>query len=217
MSTRERPIDRGRRLAAQDRIRIGREIRAARLALGRSVDSVGRHAGISSSHVSRIELGDSQGVPLESFVRLGASVALDVRLRAYPGADVALDAGQLRLIGRLRKRLPAHVQVVTEVPLPIEADQRAWDAVLRGLDGGPDLPIDADTRLVDVQAQARRITLKLRDSGIGHVVWLLADSVHNRAIVRAASLPADFPVSPRAALAALAAGRHPGGSAVILL
>jgi hypothetical protein len=72
---------------------------------------------------------------------------------------------------------------------------------------------------VDVQAQHRRLNLKLRDSGFDAVLWLVARTRHNRDVLdaAAASLNADFPVSARRALAALEAGRHPGGSAIVLI
>ena len=61
--------------------------------------------------------------------------------------------------------------------------------------------------------------LKLRDSGLEHLLLVLADTKRNReALAVAASiLLVDFPISARKALAALAAGEHPGGSAVVLL
>ena len=174
---------------------------------------------MSPSTAGRVESGGPIDVPIERIVRLAAVVGLDVRLRAYPGPDPALDAAQLKVLGRLRDRLPPHVALRTEVPLPIVGDQRAWDGLLVGLRAGPDLPVEADTRLVDVQTQTRRMALKLRDSAFEQVLWLLADTAHNRVAIRAAraSLAVDFPVSARAALAALAVGRHPGGSALILL
>jgi hypothetical protein len=91
--------------------------------------------------------------------------------------------------------------------------------MLLGLTDGPALPVDADTRIVDIQAQTRRLSLKARDTDLDAVIWLLADTAHNRAAVRSAAaiLHATFPVSARRALTALGAGRHPGGSAVILL
>ena len=219
MSTRERPVDRGRRLASQDRNRLGQEIRRARLALGRSIEVIAYEARLSSSHASRIERGDSEGVPLDSIYRLAAAVGLDVRVRAYPGPDPALDTPQQRLIGRLQARLPGRLTIRMEVPLPNPGDQRAWDAMIDGFDGGRLLPLDADSRLVDVQAQHRRLNLKLRDGGLEAVLWLFSDTHRNRAALDAAAayLAADFPVSARAALKALSAGRHPGGSAVILL
>jgi transcriptional regulator with XRE-family HTH domain len=220
VSTRERPVDRGRRLATADRIRIGHELRVARQVVGESVHVVGSAIEMSGMQVSRIERGILPTVSIEQLARLGAAVGLDVRVRAYPGPSPVLDAAQMALLGRLRARLPKHLLFRTEVPLPSVGDQRAWDAYISRLVGIADvLPVEAETRLVDGQAQFRRISLKLRDSGLEHVLVVLADTRRNRDVLRSASsiLDGDFPVSPRRALAALSAGHHPGGSAIVLI
>jgi hypothetical protein len=61
--------------------------------------------------------------------------------------------------------------------------------------------------------------LKLRDSGFDRMVWLVSDTRHNRAALRAVGnlLIGDFPLSARSALRALAAGHTPEASAIILL
>ena len=73
--------------------------------------------------------------------------------------------------------------------------------------------------MLDAQGQLRRLMLKLRDSGFEHVLLLLADTRRNREAMAVAGsiVAAEFPVPARVALAALASGQHPGGSAVILL
>jgi hypothetical protein len=65
----------------------------------------------------------------------------------------------------------------------------------------------------------RRLTLKLRDSGADHVLLVVSDTRSNREAVAAANqvLVGLFSVSPRRALASLAAGKHPGGSALVFL
>jgi hypothetical protein len=85
------------------------------------------------------------------------------------------------------------------------------------IDDGDPLPAEFESRLVDVQAQTRRIQLKLRDAALTSVLVVVPDTRANRAALRAAgpSLLAEFPISPRVALARLAAGRHPGGSSII--
>ena len=207
-------------MAKSDRLSVCAEIRTARLILGRSIEAVSVDAGMSSSHVSRIERGDHQAVTHEQLVVLGAAVGLDIRTRVYPGPDRPLDAAQVGLIRRIQARLSKNVTLRTEVPLPRPGDQRAWDGVLGGLSGSSErLPFDADTHLVDIQAQHRRLRLKCRDAGFEHVLWVVARTRHNRAMFEAAAglLTGDFPLSPRHVLAALAAGRHPGASAIILL
>jgi transcriptional regulator with XRE-family HTH domain len=220
MSTRERPIDRGRRIAAADRFRIGSEFRVARHVVGKSLDEIGRACGMSASQVGRIERAALQSVSVDQLARLGAAVGLDVRVRAYPGPDPVLDAGQVALLGRLRDRLHPGLGFRTEVPLPIVGDQRAWDAMIDRLRGESSvLPVEAESRLIDGQGQVRRVMLKLRDSGLEHVLLIVADTRRNREALAAAAATvlADFPISPRRALAAVAAGDHPGGSALVVL
>jgi hypothetical protein len=170
--------------------------------------------------VGRIERADLPTVNLDQLARLGAAVGLDVRVRAYPGPDLLLDAGQVALLGRLRLRLHPDLTFRTEVPLPIAGDQRAWDGMIGGLSGlAKRMPVEAETRWLDAQGQMRRLTLKLRDSGLDDVLLLLADTRRNReALAVAASIVLSaFPISPRRALAALALGQHPGGSACLIL
>lgn len=220
MSTRERPIDRGRRLATADRVRVGSELRSARLMAGRSLQSVAKSSGLSKSQVARIELAELPSVSLEHLARAGAAVGLDVRVRTFPGPDPLLDAAQMALLGRLHGRLPPHLTFRTEVPLPITGDQRAWDAVIGQLTGlASQMPVEAETRWHDAQGQTRRIMLKLRDSGFEHVLLVIADTKRNREAlaVGASMLVGAFPIQARKALASLAAGEHPGGSAIALL
>ena len=220
MSTRERPIDRGRRLATADRLRIGHELRVARRVLGKSVHIVGSAAGMSGAQIARIERGVLPTVNVDQLARVGAVVGLDVRVRAYPGPDPTLDAGQIALLARLRDRLSTDLGFRTEVPLPITGDKRAWDAMIDRLRGSSSLlPVEAESRFVDAQGQVRRITLKLRDSGLNHVLVVVSDTRANREALAATPsvLLADFPIPGRRALRALAAGDHPGGSTIVLL
>jgi hypothetical protein len=184
------------------------------------MDSVAVSSGMSASQVGRIERGTLPSVSVDQLARVGAAVGLDVRVRSFPGPDPLLDAGQIAVLGRLRSRLHPDLGFRAEVPLPITGDQRAWDAMIDALRGiTPLLPVEAESRLIDGQAQIRRIMLKLRDSGLEHVLVVIADTRRNRDAVAAAAstILADFPVPQRRAMAALAAGEHPGGSALILL
>jgi len=175
---------------------------------------------MSGAHVGRIERGVVATVSLDQLASIGAVVGLDVRVRAYPGPAAIVDAGQVALLGRLRERLPDHLGFRAEVPLPFRGDQRAWDAMIDRLLGLSDhLPVEAESRLIDVQAQVRRIMLKLRDSGLAHVLVVVSDTRRNREALAAAAsaVLGDFPIPPRRALRALAAGHHPGGSSIIRL
>jgi hypothetical protein len=147
---------------------------------------------------------------------LGAAVGLDVRLRAFPAGDPIRDAGQQRLLERLRARLHPSLRWATEVPLPIEGDLRAWDAVVRAATWHR--PVEAETVLDDLQALERRLALKRRDGGEDHLIVLVADTPRNRrALAAAPEAFTTFRRDARVVLRALAAGTDPGSSAVLIL
>jgi hypothetical protein len=127
------------------------------------------------------------------------------------------DAAHLRLLATLRGCLHPTLSWRTEVPIPIERDLRAWD----GLITGPTfrVGVEAETRVRDLQALARRIGLKQRDSHVDYVILLLAGTRWNRDVVRThmADLANQFPGNSKAVISALYAGRDPGTSSVILL
>jgi transcriptional regulator with XRE-family HTH domain len=220
MPDRERAADRGSRLARRDLATVGADLRTARAMAGKTQREVGRAAGISYSQVGRIERAVLPSVTVTQIVKVGAVVGLDVRLRAFPGPDPLRDAGQIALFDRLRARLAPTLVMQTEVPLRIEGDLRAWDAVIRGFQPTADpLHAEGETRLYDAQAQLRRIAVKARDDGVEAVLLVIADTPRNRAAVRAAGsmITEAYPIRTRAALAALAAGRHPGGSVLVFV
>lgn len=216
-------MDRGDRMARADLARIGAESRAARVSAGLSLAAVGAAVGLSRSQLSRIERSLAPSATVVQLVRIGAVVGLDVLVRAYPGADPLRDVGQIRLLDRFRRRLPANLTFRTEVPLPIIGDQRAWDGWIDGLTGGSSstkgLAVEAETRIADFQAQSRRLALKMRDGGVDHVLMVVADTRANRSAIAAAqnAVTELFPITARRVLAALAAAVHPGGSALVLL
>jgi transcriptional regulator with XRE-family HTH domain len=223
MPARERAVDRGTRVARRDLAATGADLRNARISAGLTLEDVGRAVGLSGSQVGRIERSRHEAVTVAQLAKIGAVVGLDVRIRAYPGPDPIRDAAQTALLSRLRERLHPALTFRTEVPLPIGNDLRAWDGVVGGLRGGDELPrvipTEAETRIHDVQAQFRRIERKARDAEIEHVIVVILDTPSNRAAIRAAApiLADRFPISARQALAALARGEHPGGSALIFL
>lgn len=217
MVIRERRLERARRWAARALAAIGEEIREARIAAGLTQRFVAEAAGISASELSRIERGLSPHVAYETLVSIGAVLGLDIPLRAYPNDDAVRDAAQLGLLGRFRPLLPTGLGHRTEVPVGPTGDRRAWDLVVLG--AGWKVGVEAETRLRDVQALCRKVALKDRDGDVDRVLLLVADTRHNRHVLRLASeVIADlFPGRGRDALAALAAGRLPASNAVILL
>ena len=218
MPPRERPIDRGARLARQIRGTIGLELHEARVGAGLTQKAVGAAVGIAASEVSRIEAGRRTSVSVDRLARLSAVVGLDLSVRTYPAGPPIRDAGHVRLICRFRERISEGGWTWRpEVPVAGPGDLRAWDGQLTR--PGVTIAAEMETRLRDIQALQRRIELKRRDGAVDRVVLVVADTRTNRAAIEAAAdvLTAAYPVSARAALAALAAGRDPGGDALIVL
>ena len=196
---------------------IGEALRDARLEAGLSQRELGSLVGISHSQISRIERGLLRRVPYETIAILGATLGLDVPLRAFPNGDPVRDAGQLALLKRFRALLPAGLRHRMEVPIGPPGDLRAWDDVI----GGPGwtLPVEAESRIHDVQALQRKLTLKCRDAGVDRMLLVVADTRHNRHVLRLAAddFGAAFPLRGHEALADLRAGRRPSASSVLLV
>lgn len=199
---------------------IGTDIRTARLMAGKTLRDVGRAAGMSYSQVGRIERAALPKASILHLAKVGAVVGLDIRLRAYPGPDPLRDAGQIALLERLRSLLAPDLVMRTEVPLPVDGDLRAWDAVIGGFEPPAEpLRTEAETRIYDAQGQLRRIALKARDAGVDAVLLAIADTPRNRAAIHSAGpmISDTYPIRSREARRALRLGRHPGGSAVIFV
>lgn len=216
MTTRSRPVDRARRRIDEDLHRVRLDLGRARRGSGLSFDAVGEACDISGSTASRIEGGATRDPDLRVLAAIAAVVGLELRVRAYPAGDPIRDAGSQRLINRLLVRLHADLVWLTEVPLPILGDLRAWDAMIRGVEWR--LAVEAETVLDDIQAVERRVALKQRDGQIDQVLLVVADTRRNRRAL--ASAPAAFPGFSRDArrlLRGLADGADPGTSAIVLL
>lgn len=208
--------DRARRRIGEDDRRVRAEIAQARRGAGLSQDAVGAACGISGSAEGRIESGATHTVDVAIFACLGAAVGLEIRLRAFPAGDPIRDAGQQRLLERLRTRLHPSLVWRTEVPLPIDGDPRAWDAHIRG--DGWVIAVEAETVLDDLQAVERRIALKRRDGRMTDVIVLVAATRRNRrALAAAPNAFPDLSRDARAVLRELALGRCPGIGAIVLL
>jgi transcriptional regulator with XRE-family HTH domain len=215
--TRDRRTDRGRRDARRRLVAIGDELREARLSAGLSQREVAELVGLSHAEVSRVELAQSERVPYQTLAVMGAAVGLDVSIRAFPSGEPIRDAAQTALLGRLRARLAPTLRWATEIPVRLPGDRRAWDAEIRGLDWRA--VVDAESRLRDVQALARKVALKARDDEAEVVILLVAATRHNRHVIRLAApdLVGSFPRPGRAILAVLRAGARPPASGVVLL
>jgi transcriptional regulator with XRE-family HTH domain len=217
MVTRERRADRGRRMARQRLSAIGDELREARLSAGLSQQALGDLVGVSHTEISRIELARHERVPYQTVAVIGAVLGLDVSIRAFPDDEPIRDAAQVALLGRLRSHVSAEIRWRAEVPIRLASDKRAWDVELAG--AGWRVVADAESRLRDAQAVTRRVLLKARDDGADVVLLVVADSRHNRRVVRLIQpdLASHFPVSGRVILDALAQGQRPPGSGIVTL
>jgi transcriptional regulator with XRE-family HTH domain len=105
MGTKSGVADRARRRINEDERRVRADIAAARRNAGVSQDAIGAACGISGSAEGRIETGVTRTVDLRTLAAMAAAVGLDVRLRTYPAGDPIRDAGQIRLLERLRARI----------------------------------------------------------------------------------------------------------------
>jgi transcriptional regulator with XRE-family HTH domain len=215
MAIREGPRQRARAAALAARPRLGAELRTARRNSGLSQDEVAGRCHLSDSQVLRIERGTVAGPSLEAVACIAAVVGLDLVIRTYPGGDAIRDAGHWRLLERLRRQLHEDLVFRTEVPLPIAGDLRAWDAIIAGK--GWQLPVEAETVLDDGQALERKLALKLRDGGFGHLILLVADTTRNRARIPAIVAGGKLPLDGRSILRALREGRDPGASGLLIL
>jgi len=199
-----------------------REAEAARVDHGTSYAAIGRALRLGPGQVARIIRGQSPDLAIVRAAQILEAVGLELAARAFPVGAPVRDAGQVALLGRLRARISDDLTwteevPVIEMPLAGSIDLRAWDA---GIDGPAcRVRVDAETHVGDLQAVERRFALKQRDGRADCVILLLADTRHHRDLlnVAGAGLRSRFPVSQRAALAALRAGRSPQGNALIRL
>ena len=200
--------------------RLGVEHHANRVAAGLSLRDCAAASGTSRTKLWKFEHGLLVQVDPAELGAWLAVVGLDLALRAYPAGDPIRDRGQLALLGRLRSELHPSLRWRTEVPLPILNDLRAWDAEISGRDPRPwRVTVEAETRIADGQALERKLALKIRDDPGSHVVLLVADTTFNKRALAAIGpgLRAAFPLGARSLLAALRAGREPGGSGILLM
>ena len=217
MATRERPADRGGRRAREALTRGRRDFREARVAAGLSYRTVAGAVGVAHSQVRRFEVGQTEDPSIEFIAACCAVVGLDLGLRAFPAGDSMRDRAHVALLDRLRVRIAPNLRWRVEVPLPIPGDLRAWDAEVAGV--GWRVRIDAETAIADGQLLERRLALKARDSGPGHILLLVADTRANRraiALLRP-GLGDLLPLDTRPVLRALGAGLDPGAGGIVVI
>jgi transcriptional regulator with XRE-family HTH domain len=215
MSATQRRMARAKERSKAALREIGRELREARVARGLSQRVVALAIGVSQAQVSMIEGAEYPTVTVLTLWRFAAAVGLDLSLRAFPGGPPLRDKAHIDLLDRFRSAVGAGWRWFSEVPLPVPGDKRAWDRLMRGF--GLVIAVEAETRPTDMQELGRRLALKKRDGGVDRLILVLPNSSWCRKLVALNELQSAFPVRSRAALAALQAGRDPGGDAIVLV
>ena len=211
----ERAIAQAEQRARRVLVDLGRDLHAARVSRGLSQASVASAAGLIQAQVSRIERSVYPSVTVDALARLAAAVGLELSVRLYPGGQPLRDKAHIALLDRFRRALGPDWTWAAEVPLPIPGDKRAWDRLATR--PGVAIGVEGETRPTDMQELGRRLALKKRDGGVDRMILVLADTEWCRRIVRLNDLEDAFPVPGRIALKALAAGRDPGGDAIVLI
>jgi transcriptional regulator with XRE-family HTH domain len=197
--------------------KVGRELRLNRLMGGMTQRQVADALRVSTSEISRRELGRVRTFNLIQIARHAAAVGLKPSVGLWPTVRRPLDRPQLELLGRLRERIGSAWGWTFEAPIPIPGDLRAGDAVIES----PQCRclVEAITRFVDYQAQLRSANLKKRDLGVTRLVMLVSNTRANRNAIHAVGpiVRESFPIGTRQALRVMAEGRDPGGDALVLL
>ncbi len=181
-----------------------------------STRHLGAMVGISHTQVRRIEAGIANHVDIELLARLASALGAELSLGVHPIGLPIRDKAHIALLSRFAARLDGSVRWRTEVPIPIQGDLRSADGMARGR--AFSAIVEAETRLHDVQATERRLRAKQRDLGATRAILLVADTRHNRNVLRdVPQLREQFPIGARACLAALGRGEDPGGDCLLLM
>jgi transcriptional regulator with XRE-family HTH domain len=199
-------------------VRVGDELRTARLVAGLTLAQVARATGISTTELSRIDRGKAPWVTIASLNQFAAAVGLDLWTKAYPGGEPLRDIAHLRLTDAFRALLDPSLVVRAEVPIGDPRDLRAWDLTVTEV-AGEECGIELETRVFDAQDQLRRLHRKIADGGLDRTLLVVADTPANRSAIQVASglLSTTFAIDDRAAYSALAEGRIPPRDALILV
>ena len=194
-----------------------RRIRNARINSGLSQGDAGAAVRMSHAQFGRIERGVLEELTVEQLARAAAAVGLELSVKLYPAGDPVRDRAQLGVLERVSAILPGACRWRREVPLPAPGDLRAWDAVVE-LERQR-IALEAETRLGDIQALDRRLSLKQRDGRMPVLLLVVADTRTNRAILAAhrEALRATFPLDGREIRAAFASGRLPDRNGLLVI
>lgn len=217
MPVHEGPELRGRRAPVRARVEFGQALLIQRKQAGISQATAARAARMSRAQFGRIERAEIKGLTFDQASRAAAAVGLRLVVKTYPDGDPARDAAHLALAERFRRRLPPEATWRTEVPIPIHGDQRAWDgtATVNRRRAGCEL----ETRLHDLQAQQRRLTLKERDGNVDILLLVVADTTANRRFLEQHrdQLRGLLPLDSRQVFEAFRRGELPERSGIVIV
>jgi len=212
----ERARDRGARVSAALLRSVADELRDARRSAGVSQTHVARVAGLTQSTVSRVERAARASVTVEDLAIHAAALGLRLSMRVYPAGSAVRDAAQLSIIAVLRSLIHRDFAWQSEAPVAGGGALRAWDVRL----SGPfTVGLDIESKLLDIQAVQRRMQLRRRDGDVDRVILVVADTRHNRRVLKehATDLATTFPGRPKTILQALTTGVDPGVDGLLLL
>jgi transcriptional regulator with XRE-family HTH domain len=216
MPVRERPVARGRRNGEAVNRMIGQEIRHRRRTAGLSQASLAAAVGLSQAEIARIERGASPWLSIVNASSILSALGLRLWAKVYPAGPPLRDAGHLRLLSAFEARIHSKFECRREWPIPGDGAGRAIDLLLLGLPAA--IGVEAETLIADIQELERELNLKQADGGLTRMFLLVRGSRRNRDVLRgASSLTRAYPRATRAILAALAAGRDPGGNGIVIL
>lgn len=207
-----------RRLAADQARRIGEEILRAQANYGLSSRQVALLAGVATSTVRRIHVGDG-GVKAHTLCAIASAVGLQVSLRAFEHRTPSLrDTGQMRVVVLIRGS--AHESLRSAVEVRAGDHGRSADLVLFG----PEeiLHVEVERLILDFQAQYRSALRKREYLDAAHarpvrLILAVEDTVRNRSSVEE-HLPlmrSILPAGSRAVLRALRSGRPLGTDGIL--
>jgi transcriptional regulator with XRE-family HTH domain len=217
MTARTRIVDEARRTWIRTAHDIGDELRTARHILGVTQRRVGEIIGVSSSEISRRELGRSRLLTGERLAVHAAALGLRLSVRFYPRGGGTRDAAQARYIAAFLARVGRRWRVILEAAIPLPGDLRAVDVLLVGERAR--IAVEVIVRLADLQAQVRAAQLKARDIGATRLILVIAGTHANRSLLATSrqALVESFDLDSRRILAELAAGRDPGRDGIAFM
>lgn len=167
---------------------------------------------MSGDKVWRLEHERLPSLQLMDACVVAAVVGLDFSGRTFPLGAPIRDAAQAGRLLRLLSEVRAPLRYRTDVALPRRAEApelRAWDALVEGI--GERTGIELESRLIDMQATTRRHNIKRSDNQLDHFLLVIADTKHNRRVMREfAPLLGDLPQLRTAnVIKLLRSGKHP--------